>query len=225
MDYRQIVEIVACELSKYENLDSIELEARLGIYNEESGTFDADIGEDNYNIIKEMLESYKSWDSTSNTDVTDYFFNRGVRVSLNNSPDGEVLEVIRKKKLKHFTFQTESQPLDIRISLKTEEIIKMEEKYTPDNAKFFRKKRRVSRKHQDASFDLTIIETEEESQILQEFEYEVEYIGKLSKENLHEAVFSVLYKILDANYMVDGFLKTKDMELPLDLFSAKMVYL
>lgn len=220
MNIDQIVEIVAEELSKYDNLDSIELEARLGIYDE---SFDPNIGEEHYNTILGMLDSFDGWLEKSKIKCIDKY-NKNLRLTtyeyLDETKEKEP-KCIEKVKLKNFTFVTENLPFDFRISISREISVPVSKFNNKKKDLYQRVKTRDSRIFQNASFDLTIVETKEDSNIIQSFEYEIEHVGEFKCKK--EAVFQMLYKLLDANYMIDGFLKTENLELPLELFSATMI--
>ena len=221
MNIDQIVSVVSEGLKKYQDLDSLEFEVRLGIYDEENKRFDSHIGEEHYNTIEKMLKSFSGWVSQKSTTTNDYF-SKNLRLSVDQDKKQKCVEKVR---LENFTFISENLPLDIRFSI-SREIPVLVSKFPKSKMKTpQREKERVSREFQDASWDLTKVKSRDENDnIIQVFEFEVEYKGDIKEsQNLPNVVFQVLYKALDANYMIDGFLRTKGARLPLEMFSAQMV--
>ena len=221
MNIQEIVEIVDEYLSKCSSLDSIELEIRLGIYDQENNCFDSNIGEENYNQIMNMLNTFEGWKSLRNENITN-IYGKNLRLSVNNTT--KETKCIEKVKLKNFTFISETLPLDFRISINREIDIPVS-KFPKARSKLMKRTKKLSsREYQNALFELSQIDTEENnSDIVQTFEYEIEHNGPLCRENMKESIFQIIYKALDANFMIDGFLKTQDNPLPLEMFSAQMV--
>lgn len=218
MNIQQIVEVVSEELSKYDNLDSIELEARLGIFDQENNRFDSNIGEENYQKLEHMLASFGGWLNVEKSSTIDYFSNN---LRLSQNKDTKEQKCIEKVRIKSFTFISENLPMDIRISISRENPVAVS-KFPRARSKLKqRQKDRVSREFQNAVFDLTRVQSQEMGEIVETFEYEVEHKGGMS--NIPNSVFQMLYKVLDANYMIDGYLKSEGLELPLEMFSAQMV--
>lgn len=221
MNIQEIVEIINEYLSKCSSLESIELEIRLGIYDQENKCFDSNIGEENFDTINNMLNTFNGWDNVNKTNITN-IYGKNLRLTINN--ETKETNCIEKVKLKNFTFISETLPLDFRISI-NREIDTPVSKFPKARSKLMkRNKNLVSREYQNALFELSQIDTEEKnSDIVQTFEYEIEHNGPLCEENMKESIFQMIYKALDANFMIDGFMKTRDNPLPLEMFSAQMV--
>lgn len=217
MNISTIVETINEELSKYDNLDSIELEARLGIYDMETKKFDSNIGSPNYEKINEMLDTFKNWES-----VTEVVTNEKIIDNLRLITDLDNNEtVIEKIKLKSFTFVLEDLPLDMRVTI-SREIKQPVSKFKKTKKGIYNRiKERTSRVFQNASIDLTSVKVPVGKALEQTFEFEVEHIGDFK--NPKEAIFQMLYKLLDADYMLDGFQRTEGMLLPIDLFSGILI--
>ena len=214
MNITGIIESVKTELMKYDNLDSIELEARLGIYDIDSSKFSSNIGSANYEKINEMLDTFKGWNNKKN-EVSTVYSKDNMRLKVSDSGDKSVIE---KVKLKNLTYVLKDLPLDIRISISRETPIPTNK--FPRSFKTLPKriKERISREFQNASFDLTSVKVPVDKIMEQTFEFEVEHIGDFK--NPEEAIFQIIYKVLDANYMLDGFQRNEGMTLPLELFEA-----
>lgn len=217
MDINEIVRVVSEELSKYQtSLDTIELEMRLGIY--DNTKFDSNIGEDNYNILTKMLESFDGWESNTCKTYTDVSISGNRRIRM---IDGVPSECVKKERLSDFTFQCENLPFDIRVSISRETPITIPKIPKTTTKSSYREKCRISKKFQNALFEITTVKYTENNKSLIVYQYEVEHSGPI--DNIPNNIYQLLYKILDANYMIDGFMKTSDSKLPLELFSANLV--
>jgi hypothetical protein len=218
MDIPSVVDAIRVELLKYDNLESIELEARLGIYDTENNKFDSNIGIANYEKINEMLDTFKQWNSTKKTSVTTLSTDK-LRMTT-DATTGEKT-AIEKIKLKHLTFVLEDLPMDIRVSISRETPIPLGKFPTSKRNITTRIKERTSKVFQNASFDLTCVKVPVGKSMEQTFEFEVEHLGDF--QNPDEAIFQMLYKVLDANYMLDGFQKNEGMMLPIEVLTMMQV--
>jgi len=195
----------------------IEIEARLGIFDQDNNMFDSNIGEDNYLMIDDMFNTFKKWKNPSKSEVTDYY-SGNMRLSI----DGEgTKQCVEKTKIKNFTYISENLPLDIRISISLEKPLPVSKFPRAKSALKNRQKLRMSREWQNASFDITKVTSTDKGETIETFEIEVEHKGKLLSPE--ENIFQIFYKIMDCNYCCDGFIKTETCMLPLETFSAQKV--
>lgn len=219
MNLNDIVVVVSEAMSEYkDSLDTIELEIRLGIYDNTNKIFDTNIGEDNYNTLNKMLASYNGWELNRTSVYTDVSLSGNRRVKM---VDDVPTECVKKERLRDFTFQCENLPFDIRVSISRETSIPIPKIPKTTTKSSYREKNRITRKHQNALFDITMVKFMENNKNLIVYQYEVEHDGPL--DNIPNNVYQLLHKILDANYMIDGFLKTNENKLPIELFSCSMV--
>jgi hypothetical protein len=97
IDFSKIVEPIQKALEKYKNLPNIELEGRLGIWDEDNQTFDSNIGEEYYNTINQLLESCQKWEDKKNSNLDAICACDGfIKTDTNHLPLDNV-EVIRVK--------------------------------------------------------------------------------------------------------------------------------
>lgn len=216
-----IIEPVCAALEKYKNVPNIEIEGRLGIFDQEGKCFDTNIGEDYYKSIDSLLNSCTVWDTSAENHITD-FFNDRLRLSVDNNTAQQYC--VEKKKLEKFTFINENGPLDFRISISKEDPVRVDKFPTKNrNSMKQREKKRKSFVMRDYSFDLTKVTNKNKENIVEEYyEYEVENKKKEIKDTKH-IVHSIVLKLLDATYACDGFIKTKDNELPMENLKIFMV--
>lgn len=188
--------------------ESVELETRLGIYDEDEGYFGSNIGDQAYDNILEMLESGKRWDAVSEEHTVDYISD-GLRYSRTHSPDGEVVETcMRKKRLGNSSFVLEDATIDIRVSLSSETPVEFENFPEHSEAELVREKKRRSYFYKVFRYDLTEIKTcrpSEDTDFTEiTYEFEVELLpGNLEKtrkdpEYRNYVCESLLLKTLDA---------------------------
>lgn len=219
-----IITVLNDKLDVYKKIDNIELEGRLGIYDIDSNKFDTDIGEEYFGIIKEMLVSFDGWESVVTTNTTDYFYNK-YRMTVDNETAQRVC--VEKKKLVKYSFYDEGLPFDFRISISKEDPVKLNSFPTKGYDKMFkREKNRTSYTFQNVRFDLTVVHVEKDDVIEENFEVEIEYIGKFDHEDEYtnkNILFCLLYKILDCIFACNGFVRTRTDVLPLDSLNLKMV--
>jgi hypothetical protein len=225
-DFSKIVEPVKLILEKYKDLPNIELEGRLGVYDHDENVFDTNIGDEYYSDIKNLLDSCVEWKEKQTSSTTDYFSDC-LRLTTDNNSAQQYC--IRKKKLAMFTFLNETGPLDFRISIATEEPVRVDSfSKKKKNSLKQREKDRKSYILNDFSYDLTKVVTKEDNTPIEYCEYEVEFQGEFEDKDSGQIIFSLIMKLLDASAALDGFVKTKDNSLPLDkinytIFKAKEV--
>lgn len=212
IDVNECISNIPSELKEF-----IELETRLGIYDQENSMFDSNIGEENYILIENMLNSFNKWNNIVKSEITDYY-SGNMRLSIDSEGEKKCVE---KTKVKNFTYISENLPLDIRISVSIEKPIPISKFPRAKSSLKNRQKNRISREFQNAKFDITKITSIEKGETIETFEIEVEHVGKLF--NPEENIFQMFYKIMDCNYCCDGFIKTETNLLPLENFMAEEV--
>mgnify|MGYP006147449689 CR=1 FL=1 len=214
-----ITDVKSCiESIPEENQEFIEIEARLGIFDQENKIFDSNIGEDNYEMIESMLNTFNGWKNFSKSETTDYY-SENMRLSICSEGTKKCIE---KTRIKNFTYMTENLPLDIRISISIEKPIAVSKFPRAKSSLKNRQKSRISREYQKATFDTTKVISTDKGETVETFEIEVEHIGTLGS-SIENSVFQIFYKILDCNYCCDGFIKTESSLLPIETFSAQEI--
>lgn len=219
MSISNIVDTVSSFIEGLEDHTNIELEVRLGVYDSDNKRFESNIGEDAYDTINTLLDSFKGWE-VSNVGVSNTYGPNNLRLS--QFEDG-TKKCIEKTRLKDFTYVVENLPFDIRISISRETPTLISKFPKSRKTLQVRDKKTLVRNFQNASFELSKVTYNDQTKNLVEvFEYEVEHIGDL-KNNTKESVFQLVYKALDALFAIDGFIKTEDNQLPLEIFTATQV--
>ena len=226
-NFTSIIEPVKEVLKTYvESYPNLEVEGRLGIYDEDAGYFDTNIGEEYYKNIETMLNSCKTWKSQDDINCTDYFYNK-LRLSVNDKGSQHCIEKI---KLAQFTFVNESGPLDFRLTIAVEDPKKVNVFPNKREDLKSREKRRKQFVHGKYNFDLTRVISRENSkkkEANEYFEYEIEYINEgnvsIKEEDPGNLIFSIILKLLDASFSCDGLIKTDDNELPMENMSIHCV--
>lgn len=209
---KEIVKNVNDVLEKYKNVPNIELEGRLGIYDQETKKFDSNIGEEYHGSISSMLNSFNGWESKETSNITDYFTDK-LRLSVDNKTARQ--SCIEKKKLATFTYINENGSLDFRISISKEDPVRVDKFPNKQRSQLFqREKTRESYTLKKNKYELSKVNNKNKSGDIEEYyEYEVE---SKNIDNREQAIFSIIFKLLDATYACDGFLKTKDNTLPIE---------
>lgn len=219
---KDMVEKIYEVLKIYQNLDSIEIEGRLGIYDFETKKFDTNIGDENFDKIKNMLKTCDKWNSIDNTNTTDYFHNK-LRMTVNKETSQRIC--IEKKKIATFTFVNENLPLDFRFTIAKEDPVKLSNFPIKGLQKLYsRTKLRESYIYKEYQYDLTKIEQEDNDNILESFEFEVEYKGDVDdKSNKKQIIFDIIHKLYSGIWCCDGHIKTRNSEIPFTTFTIKQV--
>jgi len=186
-------------LNQIHDIQSIELEGRLGRIDSINNTFDTNIGEENYNKIKKMLDTCKEWDAIYETSEINYF-NKNLRMTCDLEtkriyPKNEKDTVhkmpnfcIEKNRQLQKTICLKSQLFDTRLSLSLEKQ-QTKKKMKSNFPQIFntnctkveyysRKKKRYRYVFKDGMhFDLTIVEQQDDAkeyiETLYEFEIEL----------------------------------------------------
>lgn len=183
-------------LEKYRDHENVEIEFRLGLYDDTSSKFNSRVCEKDYNRIMEKLKSSTSWSEVKNSDTKDYFDN-GMRLSVDNK-NKRKKKCIRKSKLVTLDFQFDGTPYDIRVCL-SEEVPVPTTKFKVNDSLFSRVKERCSFVYKFWSFDVTRVNFENS---VEDVYYEVELdafgLKELMKKHSSEYIlYSGLLKIKD----------------------------
>ena len=216
MSFNDIVEEVSSEFEKIMKTcggsDELELEVRLGIFDQDNNRFDSNIGEDHFCIIDGILDKFTRWDNVKHTNTIDRY-NKNLRYTTDTKTKN--VTCIKKDRLASFTYTTEQLPFDFRFSISRETKVSAKGD-TPSGHS--RDKSRTSRCWQNASIDMTrVMGSTKMGHKEETFEFEVEHSGPIT--DIRNNVYQIFYKCMDANYMCDGFIRKSGMELPLEAFS------
>lgn len=194
-EYGKFIEIVAPWVEKYKKQKNLELEFRLGYYNEIEGSFDTNIGQSFFKLIKEKLE-----DSDLKAEKGIYHDEFDSNGNRKTQHDNKVI-LIKKTKLCVIDFKFVGTPFDLRVSFATENVVK---KFGPEIT-MKRKKIRNSYDFEGWRYDVTEIDG---GQSENSYEFELEASGENYKKSKNRNVREdeVVY-----NFLHDAAVKISDI--------------
>jgi hypothetical protein len=174
-----------------QNEENIEFEMRLGKIN--TGSFDTNVGESNFNKILIGLKKYKGWEDVVET-TTSVYYKDNVRTSVDEESE-ESISIFKKNILKK-NFNIENKPYDVRFSISKEIPTEIEEDDTCDSVRL---KKRISFIRKNLSIDMTIVtgdptdlDCEDEAQ----YQIELEIVDPTKVKDTVE-LYNIIYKIFD----------------------------
>ena len=213
-DNQNIIDILSL-LSK--NIDDhkndkepIEIEGRLGYWNDADKYFDTMIDKKFFDLIHKKLEDSEVWDNIMYLKETIYY-HKSLRLSVNEKNKKKCIEKI---KLEKKDLECEYCPFDIRFCISSEKSVPLSK--FPKKLENLKKrtKDRTSYIYNDWSFDLThLIEIEN---TVQEdiYQIEIEYLGKIKNiENSPYVCHSLLLKLQDLINMIEPLGDNRELRL------------
>ena len=170
---------------------NVEIEFRFG--RKKQHGFDTNIGPDMYQKVMRRLDRYQGWESKIGRSDTIYYTLDGKRARYNNVTD-EMDEFIKKQKI--FTEDYNLSPLDIRLSISSEEPYEYS-----DLIEFVKEKERVRTSfiRKNVRIDVSMIKSDPEdkdSESQFEYQLELEIINPTIIQNDHD-IYTILYKLFD----------------------------
>lgn len=204
MDFDKVVDHLQKIMNKYIDDPTIEIEARIGIFDEDDNKkFSPNIGDDQFEKIKKLLDSGKDeeWIKPKNCiNQTDYFNNK-YRLSVYEDGKQRCME---KKRLENVNIVLKDGPYDIRISFSKETPVDVDSFPTKDKCGESRTKKRFTYKYKMWDFDLTEIthNISGEEGISYEYEIELDNIRNKIKDTTYLSK-SIMLKILDIKKVYD----------------------
>ncbi len=192
-----IVNIIEPYFEKYKNVENLEIEFRLGFIDDHK--FDSFVCKEFFDKILTTLQTNKSWDSVEKTSTTDYIHN-GIRLSTDSDKNKTC---IRKEKLCVLDFCYDDTPFDLRVCFSTETPLDNKEFVTQSkNDKkniFKRKKTRSSFQHKTWYYDITCVNSVDNTvkDTNYEIELECDVVESLKTMSSHYIIDSGLMKIQD----------------------------
>ena len=164
-------------------LPYVEIEFRLG---KKCGKFDTNIGENAYNKLKYVLNTYKKWNNVETIQYTDNFYD-----SIRESCFDNTKNVIQKKKICVEDFQ--NTPFHIRMSISQE----IPATIPRDKLiSFTRNKQRVTYVTNSWKIDLTIIDCNNSFSYECELEFNISYVRAHTLEFIKQQGISELKNLL-----------------------------
>jgi hypothetical protein len=168
---------------------------RLGKIN--TGSFDTNVGESNFNKILIGLKKYNGWENVVEKTTSVYYY-KDIKNNARTSVDEETEEStsIFKKNILKKNFNIENKPYDVRFSVSKEIPTEFDEDDTCDSVRF---KKRISFIRKNLSIDMTIVtgdptdlDCEDEAQ----YQIELEIVDPTKVKNSTE-LYNIIYKIFD----------------------------
>lgn len=215
-NFNKAIAIILPYIEKYKDHENIELEFRVGSFDQDSETFNSFVCKEFYTKIQNVLQTNKSWLSKKKSKTNDYF-NDGMRLSVHE--DG-TKTCIAKSKLCVLDFMFEDTPFDIRVCFSEEKPVKVSKFKNGSKTLYNRKKNRISYLHKVWSYDITTVTTVENTveETFSEIELDVNNLKEVLKTIKPKyLIHSSLLKIKDLVNMCE---KVKD-ENQLELMNVK----
>jgi len=170
---------------------NIEFEMRIGKIN--TGSFDTNVGESNFNKIINGLKKYKAWEDVVETN-TSVYYKDNTRTSLNEETEESVS--IFKNNIVKQNFNIENKSYDVRFAVSKEIPVELNEDDDMDSVRY---KKRISFIRKNLSIDMTVVtgdptdlDCEDESQ----YQIELEIIDPTKVKDDIE-LYNIIYKIFD----------------------------
>lgn len=176
-----------------QDLGDLEIEFRIGIYDQDRQTFETNIGKENFEKISEQLNSSDIWSEVLTKNTVDYFLN-GRRLSI----AGDEKICIKKNKLEVHDFVISGSKFDLRVSVSRE--LKTN-KFQQEKANYIRVKDRTSYVHDIWSYDLTTIRSKDSNEPIS-YEFELEVLN-FKDTTIHYLMHDGLIKIMDIIQMCE----------------------
>lgn len=182
---------VESQFIKHQNDENIEFEMRLGKIN--TGSFDTNIGEENFNKILKGLKKFNKWEDVVNTNKSVYYKDNS-RTSIDEDTEESVS--IFKKNITKKNVNIENKPYDVRFAVSKEIPIDFNE---DDDMDSVRNKKRISFIRKNLSIDMTVVTgdpTDLDCEDEAEYQVELEIIDPSKVKNDVE-LYNIVYKIFD----------------------------
>lgn len=200
-DYNQLkpaINVLEKLIKKFKNQHNIEIEIKLGRV-DDNKFVPGIMSESFYNKIKKTLDDCKKWENVIQVNTVEYI-NKNLR-KIDN-------KIYSKKRIENHVFTFNGTPYDFKISVSEENLI---EDLNTIQHDLIRKKNRTSYIYKECKFDLTMVEEENDDEIIVNEEFEIELIKLNSKTQDNYRAFSALLKIKDVINMCENI--TKDAYL------------
>lgn len=176
-------------IQKHASTPNVEVEIRFGKFNR--GSFDTNVSKETYDKVLRRLRRYDNWEQVTETDTSNYYYEGGKRVTIDNSSD-EITDCVIKKRVCVDDKVLEKQLFDVRLGISTEEPYERDEdaEYTK-----VRNRKRVSFLRKNLRIDVTAVSGDSDDQDCEnEMEYQIELELLKIPEKKHE-LYNMLYKI------------------------------
>jgi hypothetical protein len=170
MDMSEVIEKVSEVFDKYKDDPLVEIEGRLGIYEEDSRTFGTNIGDEHYENIKKLMMSGNKWKNTKETLETDYI-SKKLRLSVSDNGEQRCIE---KKRLLNINFIIDNGPIDFRVSVSKEIPVDTDKFPLKSKCEHSRTKKRNTWEYKMWDFDLTEVRTNKKDSEEISYEFEIE---------------------------------------------------
>ena len=188
----QLFKNIENSFTKNQHEENIEFEMRLGKIN--TGTFDTNVGENNFTKILNGLRKFNEWEDVVESTTSVYYREAdNARTSVDEETE-ESVSIFKKNILKQ-NYNIENKPYDVRFSVSKEIPIELDD----DTCDSVRSKRRISFVRKNLSIDMTVVtgdpsdlDCEDEAQ----YQVELEIIDPKKVKNDVE-LYNIIYKIFD----------------------------
>ena len=179
---------------KHRRTQHMEFELRLG--KKAPNMFDTNIGKEKWERILKGLQNYKHWEDTKETRSTVYQTG-DYRVVVDDESSEQ--DVHKKKKLQVIDIPLKDQPLDVRVSMSTEEPSEI-----PEDLEFqkIRERKRYSFLRKNLWIELTqwmgqAEDLDDENEIQYQVELEIDDVTKVTDDVLMKNILHKAYNVME----------------------------
>ena len=179
---------------KHRRTPHMEFELRLG--KKAPNMFDTNIGKEKWERILKGLQNYKHWEDTKETRSTVYQTG-DYRVVVDDESSEQ--DVHKKKKLQVIDIPLKDQPLDVRVSMSTEEPSEI-----PEDMEFqkIRERKRYSFLRKNLWIELTqwmgqAEDLDDENEIQYQVELEIDDVNKVTDDVLMKNILHKAYNVME----------------------------
>lgn len=202
--YKIIIDDLKPFIEEYKNTKQLEIEFRIGYYDDILKKFNSDVSEIFFKNIKNIFDNSSVMKKTNIVSEDVYDINKIRKTTITTMNDKSTL--IKKTKLVTLDYRFEGRPFDIRVSISKETHVK---KF--DEECYRRRKNRFSYIYKYWSFDLTEVLYNSIDNPIEDKKYEIEIelyntINTIIKENktIEYFLYSTLLKIKDIMDMCEN---------------------
>ena len=176
-------------IQKHASTPNVEVEIRLGKFNR--GSFDTNVSKETYDKVLRRLRRYEGWEQVTESNTSNYYYDGGKRVTIDNSTD-EITDCVIKKRVCVDDKVLEKQMFDARLGISTEEPYERDEDAEYSKV---RTRKRVSFLRKNLRIDVTAVSGDSDDQDCEnEMEYQIELELLEIPEKKHE-LYNMLYKV------------------------------
>lgn len=185
---KELMKVLEKKFKANQNKQNIEVELRFGRCVAKGG-FESNVGKGMWEKAFRALNNFKEWEKVVKTNTIVYSNESGKRVIVDESTGDTTVHI--KKKIFKSDVKLKEKPLDIRVSISSEEPSQQGD----DEMTTIRRRNRTSFIRKNLSIDMTIVDGSDDpdSEDSQVYQIEFEVVDPKLVADSHQ-LFNVLYK-------------------------------